>query len=384
MTLYDSNIEIDFKRDVWCLFGLPVDNITLSEMKDLIQYQESEKKSSILSTVNINWVISSFSNHKIRSAILNSDIVCIDGKPLLWLAQLLSYPMKEVVAGSTLIHELNEANHISPPLSLFLFGGDKDVGEIAKQKVNDKQGGLHVVGAINPGFGTIKEMSTETIIHEINSTKADILLVALGTAKGTQWIEENHRQLNARIVSHLGATINFLAGSVKRAPVFYRKAGLEWVWRIVQEPTLFSRYLYDGIALAKHLTKSLPTWIQYHYWQKQLRPKSKLNHQTKIQETENNITLLFGPSITGVKNNHLRALFCNSAQRNKDIALDFKDTKFVDGSFLGLLLVLLKWQRKNQKKITFINTSDRLNKILTFSGIYQSIDTAATTPGFSK
>ena len=114
------------------------------------------------------------------------------------------------------------------------------------EKVNAVPGGLKAVGAINPGFGSVEEMSSNAILHEINQAKPDILLVALGAKKGTAWIEYNRNKLNAGVISHLGATVNFLAGTVKRAPILFRRFGLEWLWRILQEPKLFSRYAYDG------------------------------------------------------------------------------------------------------------------------------------------
>jgi N-acetylglucosaminyldiphosphoundecaprenol N-acetyl-beta-D-mannosaminyltransferase len=119
------------------------------------------------------------------------------------------------------------------------------------QRINGDRGGLKAVGALNPGFGTVEQMSTADIIATINQTQPDILLVALGAKKGTQWIEHNRNRLNAKIISHLGTTINFMAGTVQRAPRLMRQFGMEWLWRICQEPKLFSRYVRDGLVLLR-------------------------------------------------------------------------------------------------------------------------------------
>ena len=234
------------ERDVYYLAGIPVDNMTMESTKTFLRSRPAEAPPAVWSTVNVNWVVQSFEDEDFKQAILNSDLVTLDGRPLLWLSKLKGFPMTEVVPGSSMIQELHEDKNATKRLTIFFFGGEGDVSEIAMEKVNAVPGGLKAVGAINPGFGSVEEMSSNAILHEINQAKPDILLVALGAKKGTAWIEYNRNKLNAGVISHLGATVNFLAGTVKRAPILFRRFGLEWLWRILQEPKLFSRYAYDG------------------------------------------------------------------------------------------------------------------------------------------
>ena len=115
--------------------------------------------------------------------------------------------------------------------------------------INKERTGLHCVGAMYPGFGTIDEMSQDKFIEAINSSGADFLIASLGAEKGQLWLLRNHHRLRVPIRSHLGAVINFQAGSVRRAPPTMRRLGVEWLWRIKQEPHLWSRYWNDGRAL---------------------------------------------------------------------------------------------------------------------------------------
>lgn len=241
------------KRNVYPLFGLPVDDLNMAQTKSLLRQPAGQSASKVLSTINVNWVVESVRDPRFRQAILNSDVVVLDGKPLLWLAKLLGLPIKDVVPGSTLIQELHQDQFCGKPTTIFLFGGEDNVAQMAMDRINSLSGGLKAVGALNPGFGTIEEMSTNSIIDTINKSKPDILLVALGAKKGMQWIEHNRDKLNAGTISHLGATINFLAGTVQRAPYLMRKLGLEWVWRIFQEPKLLSRYVGDGLVFLRLL-----------------------------------------------------------------------------------------------------------------------------------
>jgi len=229
-----NTIEEDFERDVYCLFGLPVDNLTMAQTIALMRERAGQKKNLVLTTLNVNWMVLSFADPEFRNAILNSDIVTIDGRPLLWLAKLLGFPMKELVSGSTLMQELHRDKTADRPFTIFLFGGEEGAARRAMENINRDPGGLRAVGALNPGFGTVEEMSKDDIIEAINKTQPDILLVALGAVKGNRWIALNRHRLNAGIISHLGATINFLAGTVQRSPNLFRKCGMEWFWRIVQ------------------------------------------------------------------------------------------------------------------------------------------------------
>jgi len=107
---------------------------------------------------------------------------------------------------------------------------------------------LRCVGAIEPGFGTVEQMSQDHIIEEVNASEADFLAVSLGAKKGQLWLHRNYHRLTIPVRSHLGAVINFQAGTVKRAPPRLRAWGLERLWRIKEEPHLWRRYAHDGTS----------------------------------------------------------------------------------------------------------------------------------------
>jgi N-acetylglucosaminyldiphosphoundecaprenol N-acetyl-beta-D-mannosaminyltransferase len=115
------------------------------------------------------------------------------------------------------------------------------------------------VGALNPGGGDVASMSTFEIIDTINAARPDLIVVSLGAAKGQGWIMHNRGRLDAAWLTHLGAVVNFVAGDVRRSPRLLGKLGLEWIWRIIQEPKLWRRYAEDGVDLLWLLaTRVLP------------------------------------------------------------------------------------------------------------------------------
>lgn len=234
-------------RPVHWLLGLPFDAVTLDEAVDRIGEAVRQRTPLFLSTPNLNFLIASQTNPAFQQSVLNSDLSVADGIPIVWIARLLGVPIPERVAGSDIFQALIRGN--AGPIKVYLFGGEDGVAEKAASRIRSLKGPISCVGYYSPGFGSIDQMSTPDIIAAINASGADFVIVALGAAKGQAWIEKNRIKLNAPVISHLGAVINFAAGTVNRAPEWMRKWGTEWVWRIKEEPKLLKRYFFDGCAL---------------------------------------------------------------------------------------------------------------------------------------
>jgi N-acetylglucosaminyldiphosphoundecaprenol N-acetyl-beta-D-mannosaminyltransferase len=249
-----KNKLIEKKIDKWYFKDLRFDALSFKDTLNKIDKVIKEKKQIVLSTSNINWLVTALKDPFFKKAVLESEMSVIDGKPLLWIAKFLGFPGKETVAGSSLIQYLHSSQN-KKPYTLFWFGGEEGVAEKASIKTN--QTNLKCVGYYSPGFVSVEEMSKKNIINIINSVNPDLLLIALGAKKGVSWIKKNRKRLNARVISHVGATINFIAGDIKRAPRWMQKAGLEWLWRIKEEPKLWKRYFFDGLFLIKVLLRDV-------------------------------------------------------------------------------------------------------------------------------
>ena len=184
----------------------------------------------------------------------------------------------------------------------------------------------------------IEVMSSDEIIAEINRHEIDFLIVALGAKKGQAWIEHNRHRLKAPVISHLGAVLNFFAGKVKRAPIWMRRLGCEWLWRIIQEPLLWKRYFFDSLQFAKLLMFDV---FPYAIW---IRLNASLLNDTTplkvdIEETEGVISLkLIGPC-TDKTIVILRPYFKELALKRKNILIDLQAVAVIDGAFLGLCLL---------------------------------------------
>src|SRR6185437_1564784 len=256
----------DLTREVYGVLGIPVDVIDMSTVLRRIGIAAAGTAPFLISTVNLNFLITSRSDAEFRESLLCSDLCTADGMPIVWLAQLLGVRIRERIAGADIFERLKSTRTFTRHLKVFLFGGAEGTAAAACKTLNAEPGGMTCVGTLYPGFCTVDEMSTDTIFDTINSSNADILAAALGAKKGQAWLLRNHERLKAPIRVHLGATINFQAGTLKRAPVPMQKWGLEWLWRVKEEPQLWRRYWDDGLALLRLVLMQVVPLIILRQW----------------------------------------------------------------------------------------------------------------------
>jgi N-acetylglucosaminyldiphosphoundecaprenol N-acetyl-beta-D-mannosaminyltransferase len=220
---------------------------------------------------------------------------------------------------------------------------------------------------MDPGFCEVGEMSQDHIIDTLNSSNADFLSVSLGAKKGQLWLYRNHNRLSVPIRAHLGAAINFQAGTINRAPRMLRAWGLEWLWRIKEERYLWKRYRDDGLVLLRLLvTRVLPLAVITR-WHRIAR-----NHQTdNLQVNKRVAGLSITISLCGVasENQVLKAMPCFEAAlaQKRDIVIDLSNIRLIDARFFGLLLMLRKELKAQGLKLEFAGISRRIERIFRLS-----------------
>ncbi|WP_448172326.1 WecB/TagA/CpsF family glycosyltransferase [Rhizobacter fulvus] len=251
----------NFGRTLVCILGLPFDAVDIAQAVQRIRDAAFGGQRCFVSTPNLNFAMAAQHDAAFRDSVLHSDLSLVDGMPLVWIARALGRPIRERVSGADVFEAL--AAHAGPPVDVFLFGGPPGAAAQACERINQRAGGVRCVGFDAAGFGSIEAMSSDAQIDRINRSGAHFVVVALGAAKGQAWIEHNAPRLAAPVLSHLGAVVNFAAGTVQRAPSWVQAAGLEWLWRIKEEPALWRRYARDGLAaLSVLLTCVLPDAIR--------------------------------------------------------------------------------------------------------------------------
>ncbi|MBC7482174.1 MAG: WecB/TagA/CpsF family glycosyltransferase [Rhizobacter sp.] len=252
--------SVDFGRPLVCVLGLPFDAIDLEQAVQRIRAAAFAGQRCFVSTSNLNFAMTARVDAAFRGAVLRSDLNLADGMPLVWTARLLGLPLTQRVSGADVFEALRA--HGGPPITVFLFGGPPGVAERARGAINRGGSGMRCVGFDDAGFGTVESMSGDDRIDRINRSGAQFVIASLGAGKGQAWLERNAGRLTAPVLSHLGAVLNFAAGSVRRAPRWMIASGLEWLWRVKEEPSLWRRYWHDGAcALGLLMTSVMPEAI---------------------------------------------------------------------------------------------------------------------------
>jgi N-acetylglucosaminyldiphosphoundecaprenol N-acetyl-beta-D-mannosaminyltransferase len=351
----------DFEREVHCLLGLPIDAIGAAAAERRIRAAAAGRLPCFMSTPNVNFVIESRADDAFRNAVLHSDLSVADGMPLVWLARLIGIPVRERVAGASLFEALRGGG--DAPLRVYFFGGPDGVAEAAGRRLDSEAKGLVCVGCESPGFGSVEEMSSERTIRRINASNADLLVVALGARKGQAWIERNRARLNVPVVSHLGAALNFAAGTVARAPAWMQRAGLEWLWRIKEEPALWRRYLRDALALAGLLLLRV---LPYVWYLRRHRRNPPAEARMEAREEGGLYAIRLQGAWTRANIAVLRWSFSQAAQAGKDVSLDMTEVSYVDSAFVGLAMLLRGWQQRHGRRLSIVSMPRRVQRVMEY------------------
>lgn len=353
----------DLAREVHCLIGMPVDAIVMSRALQIVRRAARVDDPFLLSTPNVNFLLQSLRDVDFRRSVQLSELCAVDGTPLLWLARLLGIPVRERVAGSDMMDILASA-HSRQPIKVFFFGGAPGVAEAAARLLNARNGALVCVGSLSPGFGSLDELSTEAVLTQINASGAQFLVVALGAAKGQAWLLRNHRELKIPVRAHLGAVLNFQAGTVRRAPTWMRRLGLEWAWRIKEEPHLWSRYLRDGLSLAKALfTHILPVAVLLRSF------SSGGSFTIEARRNAHFDLILSGPAVAAHASSAIPQIRQSIVDARDRLLLDVSQVTAMDLRFLGLLQMTLKQLQRQGRDLRLVGASRRLALLFRLNGL---------------
>lgn len=218
----------------------------LNEIEGMIQ---SDKKAYIVA-VNVDVIMKIEEDNLLKEITDKADIVLVDGKPLIWIAKKHKLPITEKISGSDMVPLLCERAK-DKGYSIFILGGKDGVANKAKKNLEDKLPGIKIVGTYSPPFGFEKSQEeTDKINALITEANPDILLACLGCPKQEKFIYANIDRYSAKVSICAGATVDFLAGNIKRAPKWMSNHGLEWLYRFFKEPKrLFKRYFIDDMKI---------------------------------------------------------------------------------------------------------------------------------------
>lgn len=369
----------DLSREVYGVLGLLVAVTDMATILNKITAAKAARVPFLISTVNLNFLAITQSDENFRDTLLDSDVCTADGISILWVTRLLGVPIKKRITGVDIFEALKHVNDPQRRIKLFLFGGPEGVAATARNRLNAETDGTMCVGSFYPGFRTVEEMSTNAIIDIVNSSGADFLAVALGAKKGQAWLQRNRDAITIPVRSHLGATINFQAGTLKRAPEHMRKLGLEWLWRIKEEPQLWKRYAGDALVLLKLLlTRVVPLAILARW---QLIGSAHKDRNLFLKRTEDHKSVILSIAGAATAPNVSKATHCfrDAVAAAKDVIINFTGIHIIDARFIGLLLMLDKRLKRQRLRLRITGVPPKIERIFRLNGFGFLLGTESLT-----
>lgn len=225
-------------RDTIDILGVKVDRISFDNALDKAEQLVKSEGVSAIFTPNPEIIMAAKDDEKFREILNSADLCTADGIGVVYAARILKTPVPERVAGFDLTCGLLDRLSYSGE-GVFLFGAKPGVAETAKANIEKKYEGINIVGTRNGYFAADDEPE---IVKEINESGAKLLLVCLGAPKQEKWIAANRDKLSVNLCMGVGGTLDVFAGTAKRAPKLFIKLNLEWLYRLMKNPSRIGRF----------------------------------------------------------------------------------------------------------------------------------------------
>jgi N-acetylglucosaminyldiphosphoundecaprenol N-acetyl-beta-D-mannosaminyltransferase len=227
------------------IVGIPIAMTDYDRAMDVMDGMIARGERGYVCCVAVHAVMVAQSDPGMRAALLGSTLTVPDGMPLVWAANLMGEGLQNRVYGPELMRRYNERCR-DRGHRVWLYGG-RDQGSLAQLALNMHRAnpGIRVVGGYSPPFRPLTTAEEDEIARQIDAARPDVLWVGIGVPKQEKWMARMRERLDVPVMCAVGAAFDFHAGRISQAPAWMQRRGLEWTYRIAQEPRrLLPRYLY--------------------------------------------------------------------------------------------------------------------------------------------
>lgn len=266
------------------ILNVRIDNFSQKELLEKLE-------KGVLVTPNVDDIMKHQHDEEFHRFASMAEFSVCDSRVIQLLSRLKGEALKEAIPGSSFFPAYCDYQAKNENIKIFLLGAKEGVAEIAKKNINTRIGREIIVDTYSPPFGFEKnEQECAHIVQIISHSSANVVLVGLGNPKQTKWIYKYKDQLpSVNVFMALGATIDFEAGNIKRAPLIFQKLALEWFYRFLKEPQrLFKRYFIDDMQFFYYFGKQLLGIYKDPFSQKQpLSSKYSENQNYKNRNKRN-------------------------------------------------------------------------------------------------
>lgn len=262
------------------ILGIPVHHLTMQQATEQIMQMVSDYGTDphprYVATVNVDflvntwgWLPSTIQNRPLLEALRQADLVSADGMPLVWFSRWMGQGLPERVTGADLTFSVSYAAS-QKGYPLYLLGGAPGEARACAERLKGLYPGLRIAGVSHPMIDLATPPSTDDkILEEIHKSGAKILLLGLGNPKQELWFQRIKDRLKIPVTLGVGGSFRFVTGQTKRAPAWMQRSGLEWLYRLAQEPSrLWKRY---GLGIPKFLCMATPALFRHYTQPKALK-----------------------------------------------------------------------------------------------------------------
>jgi N-acetylglucosaminyldiphosphoundecaprenol N-acetyl-beta-D-mannosaminyltransferase len=235
----------DPSRSAFKVLGVTVDAVQIPEVIELMErWIRARSACHFIAFTGMHGITESLHDPLFKRILNSADLLVADGMPLVWLGRRHGYPLRRRVYGPELLETF--CRKTGPRYRHYFYGGGPGVADRLAE-VLGQQHGVRTVGTYSPPFRPLREEEKVEVDCRIREAAPDIVWVGLSTPKQERWMHEHRQRLHVPLLAGVGAAFDMLAGTVKQAPAWMQENGLEWSFRLVQEPRrLWRRYLLIG------------------------------------------------------------------------------------------------------------------------------------------
>jgi N-acetylglucosaminyldiphosphoundecaprenol N-acetyl-beta-D-mannosaminyltransferase len=320
-----------------------------------------------VATANVDYLVHATKDAEYRRVLCVCDLVVADGMPIVWASHLFGVPLRERVTGADLVPHLVRLSGLKG-YRIFLLGATPEVAEAAERQMRIMSPDVRVVGRLSPPIRPLNEFDNEPILAAIEAASPDILLVAFGSPKQEKWISRHRDRLKVPVCIGIGGTLDFLAGTVRRAPLWMQRSGLEWAFRMGANPQrLAPRYFRDAVWMARYLCGQL------------IARRAVRNRQDTLKIAVDRVGNVSVISVTGAMAGSglvsLEKALSSAVLSRRPIVLDLAGTSFLGADGLWILALLLRRASQSNCEVWLASLSRSLDRQLRaahFQGLFLS------------
>ena len=352
------------------VLGVPFDNVTMHEAVELIEKQIEERGFHQVATANVDFLIHALKDKSLQNVLCSCDLVVPDGMPIVWASRLMGAKLKERIAGVDLIPHLAELS-CRRGYGMYLLGASEESSSRAAEMLKRRFPGLRIVGRYSPLVAPIEKMNHEEILARLERAKPDILLVAMGHPKQEQWLALNRHRLKVPLCMGVGGSLDLMAGTFSRAPVWMQTSGLEWFYRACQEPgRLGSRYCKDAYGLFRHLPGQLASTA--------IQPRKPLHSAVQVWRLANTSIISVKGDLIGSLPQELEEHLLCAYDEDLHVIVDLAKAAYLGPDSLASLLNAAVAMHNNHRQLLLAEMPAHLQRVLKAARLMHCFLTAPT------